>query len=73
MEPLEATEPIFGYNMHNTQRQELQIEQEKPGTEAEDKNIHAPHKVAQEHNKSHQTSVQQAAYTGKGSFFDTVI
>lgn len=73
MEPLESIEPFFGYNVHNTQKQELQIEQEEPGTEAEDRNIHAPHKAAQEHNKNRQTSIQQAAYTGKGSFFDTVI
>jgi len=73
MESVSQTERVTGYDLHDALRHEDDGERIKPGTSAEASDVFASRAKIDEWNRNQNLSVQQSVYTGKGSFFDTVI
>lgn len=73
MESVSRMESPEGYDLHDARRHEEEMDRIRPGTDAEASDMHSSKLKAEERKNSFSASVQQSVYTGKGSFFDTVV
>lgn len=73
MESISPMESLDGYGIDAARRHEEEKEKVRPGSDAETVDRNSSKVKADELKNSFSASVQQSVYTGKGSFFDTVV